>query len=69
MLNETLLKAAVAATGSKTYSEAVNAALAEAVRRAGARGLGALKGIGGWEGNLASMRGDTLEPRRQEASR
>lgn len=63
VLNESLLKEAVALSGAKTYSMTVDAALHDYVRRAKARRIWELAGRGLWEGDLAEMRGDS--PRRR----
>jgi Arc/MetJ family transcription regulator len=62
VLDEKLLADAVRLTGEKTYSGAVNHALRELVRQAQADSIFDLQGSGGWEGDLAEMRGD--RPRR-----
>lgn len=58
MLDEHVLAEAQRITGSRTYSEVVNRALAELVRRATARRILDLRGSGLWEGDLAEMRRD-----------
>lgn len=58
VLDEELLERAVRLAGVKTYSQAVNLALGELVRRAEARRILELTGSGLWEGDLAQMRGD-----------
>jgi hypothetical protein len=59
VLREDLLREAVALSGEKTYSRAVEVALAEFVRRAKARKILELRGSGLWEGELADMRRDS----------
>jgi Arc/MetJ family transcription regulator len=64
MLDEHLLKTATRAMGAKTYSEAVNRALEEAVRLIQIRNLGPLLGQDVWDGALEEMREDT-RPRKK----
>ena len=63
VLDEQLLEEAVRLGGARTYSQAVNEALAEYTRRIKARKILQLAGSGLWEGDLADMRGD--QPRRR----
>lgn len=56
VLDEVLLKEATRLSGEKTYSAAVQLALRELVRRARARQILDLRGLGAWEGDLAEMR-------------
>jgi Arc/MetJ family transcription regulator len=58
MLDEELLKTATRAMGAKTYSEAVNRALDEAVHLIKIRNLGQLFGQDVWQGDLSEMRED-----------
>lgn len=58
MVDEELLEAATRLTGEKTYSAAVNEALAQYVKRARARRILELRGSGLWEGDLGEMRED-----------
>ncbi len=58
VLREDLLRQAVALSGQKTYSRAVEIALEDFVRRAKARKILELRGSGLWEGDLAEMRSD-----------
>jgi len=58
VLREELLREAVALSGEKTYSRAVEVALTDFVRRAKARKILALRGSGLWEGELTQMRED-----------
>ena len=67
VLDEQLLKEATRLAGVKTYSETVNLALRDFVRRAKARRILELTGSGLWEGDLASMRADA--PRAQKRKR
>jgi Arc/MetJ family transcription regulator len=67
VLDESLLKEAVALSGAKTYSMTVDVALHDFVRRAKAKKIFELAGSGLWEGDLAAMRGDS--PRRPRAAR
>ena len=65
VLREELLKEAVALSGEKTYSRAVEVALTDFVRRAKARTILGLRGSGLWEGNLPDMRRDHGTSRRR----
>jgi Arc/MetJ family transcription regulator len=58
VLREDLLREAVAVSGEKTYSRAVEVALEDFVRRARARKILDLRGSGLWEGSLPDVRGD-----------
>ena len=58
VLDEQLLEDALRISGERTYSRAVDRALAEFVRRARAGRILELAGSGLWEGDLAAMRGD-----------
>lgn len=64
VLDEQLLKEATHVLGAKTYSAAVNIALAEAIRLKKLQQLPHFFGSKIWEGDLTEMRGD--EPRRSE---
>ena len=68
MLDELLLKEAVALSGAKTFSMTVDVALHDYVRRAKARKILELAGSGAWEGDLAEMRGDASRRRKRRAS-
>jgi Arc/MetJ family transcription regulator len=59
VLDEDLLQEATRVSGERTYSAAVNRALAEFVRRFRARRILELRGSGAWQGDLGEMRGDT----------
>jgi hypothetical protein len=59
VLDTQLLLAAQRALGAKTYSEAVNRALAEIVRLKHVEGLTGWFGSGVWDGNLGEMRQDS----------
>ena len=63
VLNEQILEEATRLSGEKTYSAAVMRALEDFVRRARARQILELRGLGLWEGDLREMRGD---PRRKK---
>lgn len=63
VLDEQLLQEAVRAFGVKTYSAAVNLALAEAVRVKKVQGLREAFGQNLWEGNLSEMREDRTHGR------
>jgi hypothetical protein len=58
VLREDLLREAVAVSGEKTYSRAVEMALEDFVRRAKARRILELRGSGAWSGDLGAMRRD-----------
>jgi Arc/MetJ family transcription regulator len=58
VLNEELLKTATRMMGVKTYSEAVNRALAEMVRKLKVNQLHEFVGSGIWSGELGEMRAD-----------
>jgi hypothetical protein len=64
VLDEQLLEEATHAVGAKTYSAAVNTALAEVIRLKKIQQIPHFFGSKIWEGNLAEMRSD--EPRRSE---
>jgi Arc/MetJ family transcription regulator len=63
VLDRDLLEQATRALGVKTYSAAVNTALAEVLRIRKIQGLSRFFGHGLWEGNLSEMRED--RPRRR----
>jgi len=63
VLNGEALEEARRALGTKTYSETVNHALSEVVRRHKMRGIVQFFGKGLWKGDLAEMRDD--RPRRR----
>jgi Arc/MetJ family transcription regulator len=65
VLDEHLLDEATRLSGAKTYSGAVDLALAEYVRRFKARQILTLEGSGAWEGDLAAMRRDPPRRRRR----
>lgn len=56
VLDEKLLEKTVTATGKKTYSEAVNEAMREYVRKRQFAQIFQFEGSGAWSGNLKSMR-------------
>jgi len=58
VLNEELLAEAMRLSGERTYTAAVERALAEYVRRARASRIFELGGSGLWEGDLSEMRRD-----------
>lgn len=58
LLDEPLLIEAHRLSGERTYSRAVERALAEFVQRAKARRILDLTGSGGWQGDLAVVRED-----------
>jgi len=63
VLDEHLLKEATRVLGVKTYSAAVNTALAEVIRWKKIQTLPSFFGSGIWEGELSAMRED--RPRRK----
>ncbi len=63
VLDEHLLEEAVRLSGERTYSRAVERALADFVRRIKARRILELEGSGLWEGNLSETRGDRAQSR------
>lgn len=65
VLDERLLEEATRLSGAKTWSAAVQQALEDFVRRAKARRILELRGLGLWEGDLGEMRRD----RRSKAAR
>ena len=67
VLDEQLLEEAVRALGVKTYSAAVNLALAEAVRVKKVQGLRQAFGQNLWEGDLSRMREDPSPGRGRRA--
>jgi Arc/MetJ family transcription regulator len=67
VLDERVLDEARRLSGEKTYSAAIMRALTEFVRRATARQILDLQGLGLWEGDLSEMRGD--QPRRRKKPR
>jgi Arc/MetJ family transcription regulator len=70
VLDEKLLDETLRVSGERTYSRAVERALADFVRRARARQILELAGSGLWEGNLSEMRSDPPAPqRRRRAAR
>ena len=62
VLDEVLLDDARKALGFKTYSEVVNVALRELLRRTTFAGIDRYAHSGIWEGDLAEMRGDDVVP-------
>lgn len=68
VLDAQLLEEVTRALGEKTYSAAVNRALAELLRVRKIQSLPGFFGKGLWEGDLAQMREDRL-PRRRGRSR
>lgn len=58
VLDPQLLEDVLRVSGERTYSRAVERALADFVRRAKARQILELQGTGLWEGDLGEMRGD-----------
>jgi Arc/MetJ family transcription regulator len=64
VLDEQLLEEAVRLGGARTYSQAVNQALADYTRRIKARKILQLAGSGLWDGDLAEMRADREQQHR-----
>ena len=67
VLREDLLREAVALSGEKTYSRAVEVALEDFVRRAKARRILELRGSGAWSGDLSTMRRDSKAASRRRS--
>jgi Arc/MetJ family transcription regulator len=67
VLDEQLLEEATRLSGERTYSRAVERALADFVRRIKARQILELAGSGLWQADLSEMRAD--RPRRAARSR
>ena len=65
MLDAELLDQATHVLGVKTYSAAVNLALAEVMRLRKIQSLPQFFGRGLWQGDLQEMREDRVERRRQ----
>ena len=59
MLDEQILDRAKSIMGAKTYSDVVNLALRELVRRKTFEQIDSYASSGVWEGDLAEMREDT----------
>ncbi len=64
LLREDLLDEALRVSGERTYSQAVERALEDYVRRVKAGQILQLAGSGAWEGNLAEMRENRPPARR-----
>ncbi|MBZ5563486.1 MAG: type II toxin-antitoxin system VapB family antitoxin [Acidobacteriia bacterium] len=64
VLDTQLLEEATRVLGERTYSAAVNRALAELLRVRKIQSLPAFFGKGLWQGNLAEMRVDQVSRRR-----
>lgn len=67
VLDADLLEQARSVSGARTYSDAVNQALAEFVRLARFRGILELQGTGAWQGDLSQMRRDGKGRRKARA--
>jgi hypothetical protein len=65
VLRDGLLEEAAALSGERTFSATVERALEDLIRRHKARQILTLTGSGGWEGDLAAMRGDARRRRRR----
>jgi len=59
VLDEEKLETATKLMGARTYSEAVNRALEQAIQLIHIRGLAPLTGTKVWEGDLSEMRKDS----------
>lgn len=64
LLDPQLLDDVLRVSGERTYSRAVERALADFVRRARSRQILELQGSGLWEGELSELRADTTAPTR-----
>jgi Arc/MetJ family transcription regulator len=67
VLDEQLLEEATRLGGKRTYSQTVNEALGEYIRRIKARRILSLAGSGLWEGDLAEMRMDSRSGKSRRA--
>jgi Arc/MetJ family transcription regulator len=65
VLDEHLLEEATRILAARTYSAAVNTALAELIRVRKVQGIRRFVGSGSWEGNLSEMREDQPSRRRK----
>lgn len=63
VLDEQILEEATRVLGARTYSAAVNGALAELLRVRKIQSLSGFFGRGLWKGNLAQMREDSTRRR------
>ena len=68
VLEGKLLDEAVRLSGERTYSAAVNLALADFVRRIKARQILELAGLGLWKGDLGEMRRDALKRKKRRSA-
>ena len=68
VLEGELLDEARRVSGARTYSETVNKALSELVRRHRMRSITEFFGKGLWKGDLQEMREDTLPRKRRRRS-
>ncbi len=69
VLDAPLLETATRVLGAKTYSAAVNMALAEVIRVRKIQSLRSFFGQGLWQGDLPHMRGDQPESHRHKVAR
>ena len=69
MLDEALLRIAVQVFGVKTYSAAVNQALAESIRIKKLQQISKFVGQGIWEGDLSEMRSDAKIKKKKASTR
>jgi hypothetical protein len=69
VLDAHLLEEATRVLHAKTYSAAVNTALAEVLRVKRIQAIPQFFGMGLWEGDLSEMRGDTPQARKRPRQR
>jgi hypothetical protein len=69
VLDEALLRIAVQVFGVKTYSAAVNQALAESIRIKKLQQISKFVGQGIWEGDLSEMRSDAKIKKKKASTR
>jgi Arc/MetJ family transcription regulator len=65
VLDPHVLEEALRLSGERTYSRTVGRALEDFVRRARAGKILELQGQGLWDGDLGSMRGDSVREKRR----
>ena len=65
VLDVDLLQKATRVLQTKTYSDAVNQSLAQAIKLAEMRGILSLAGSGAWQGNLDTMRERTRRTKKK----
>lgn len=69
MVDQELLEQVTRMLGEKSYSAAINFALAETLRQAKLKELWSFVGSGVWEGDLSAMRSDRVESPSSKSSR